>query len=163
LSAELIRGFDAALKTGERSLLACRGRVGAAKLARLFPDVGHFFLRQQTCELHIVKGARRYDDAGNRRCALGSGTSKMTMTPGPSAGVLYIEINLPPAASISFLAASYRLVVGLLMMLLSACGVYCAVKQKCMISSLGGLAIEFYLQPFQMDHHRRRVTAPLED
>jgi hypothetical protein len=36
----------------------------------------------------------------------GSGTSKITITPGPSAGVLYIEINLPPAASISFLAAS---------------------------------------------------------
>src|ERR1039458_1516638 len=29
----------------------------------------------------------------------GSGTSKITITPGPSAGVLYIEINLPPAAS----------------------------------------------------------------
>ena len=37
---------------------------------------------------------------------LGSGTSKMTRKPGPSAAVLYIEINLPPAASINFLAAS---------------------------------------------------------
>src|SRR4030095_12903449 len=37
---------------------------------------------------------------------LGSGTSKITNTPGPSVAVLYIEINLPPAASIRFLAAS---------------------------------------------------------
>lgn len=36
--------------------------------------------------------------------ALGSGTSKIAKTPGPSAGVPYIEINLPPAASMSFLA-----------------------------------------------------------
>jgi hypothetical protein len=33
---------------------------------------------------------------------LGSGTSNMTKTPGPSAPVLYIDINLPPAASVSF-------------------------------------------------------------
>src|ERR1700732_1266028 len=38
--------------------------------------------------------------------ALGSGTSKITKTPGPSEAVLYIEINFPPAASMRFLAAS---------------------------------------------------------
>ena len=31
---------------------------------------------------------------------LGSGTSKITKTPGPSAAVLYIEINLPSAVLI---------------------------------------------------------------
>jgi hypothetical protein len=32
----------------------------------------------------------------------------ITITPGPSEAVLYIEINLPPAASVSAFAASTR-------------------------------------------------------
>src|SRR3954447_14795090 len=67
--------------------------------------------------------------------ALGSGTSKITKTPGPSAAVLYIDINFPPAASMRFLAASYRLVLGFSMMLLRDFGVYCPVIQKCMVTS----------------------------
>jgi hypothetical protein len=63
--------------------------------------------------------------------ALASGMSNMINTPGPSAAVLYIEISLPPAASISFLLASWRLAVGFSMMPLRASGVYCDVKQKC--------------------------------
>jgi hypothetical protein len=51
----------------------------------------------------------RHSDAGERRRRIGVRHSKMINTPGPSAGVLYIEINLSPAASISFLLASYDL------------------------------------------------------
>jgi hypothetical protein len=67
--------------------------------------VGHFLLRQETSELYMVDGTACHPDAGNRRRRTGSDTSNMISTPGPSAGVLYIEINLPPAASISFLLA----------------------------------------------------------
>src|SRR5262249_27511918 len=67
--------------------------------------------------------------------APGSGTSKITKTLGPSAGVLYIEISLPPAASISFLAASWRLDVGFSKRLLMARCVYCPLRQKCIAIS----------------------------
>jgi len=62
--------------------------------------------------------------------ALGSGTSKITRTPGPSEATLYIETSFPPAASISLLAASWRLVVGFSKMALRARGVYCPVRQN---------------------------------
>ena len=113
-------------------LLATGRSVCGAKLACLLPDLHHFVLRQQTRELYILQRAGCDHDASYRRRGTGFRHIEDYQEPGPSVGVLYIEINLPPAASISFLAASERLVVGFSMMLLRARGVYCPVRQKCM-------------------------------
>ena len=67
--------------------------------------------------------------------ALGSGTSKIAIAPGPSAGVLYIDISLPPADLTSFFMASSRLVLVFSIMLLRACGVYC--PESCLVSDWG--------------------------
>ena len=109
-------------------LLASGRGIGGAELGPLLAHLHHFILRQQTGELDVLQRAATTTPtiAG---AALGSGTSKITKTPGPSAGVLY----MPPAASTSFFAASRRLVVGFSMMLLMALGVYCPVRQKCMV------------------------------
>ena len=53
----------------------------------------------------------------------GSGTSKISMAPGPSRTVPYMATILPPAASTNFSAASRRLVVGFSRISFSACGV----------------------------------------
>src|SRR5579871_4786990 len=47
-----------------------------------------------------------------------------------------MEINFPPAASTSFLAAATRSVVGFSRILFNAFAVYCPVRQKCMTISL---------------------------
>ena len=54
---------------------------------------------------------------------VGSGTSKISIAPGPSATVLYMAITFPPAASTSFLTASNQLVLGLSIRAFNACGV----------------------------------------
>src|ERR1035437_3006587 len=80
--------------------------VCATELTCLLPNLLNFVLRPQTGELYIVEGAAFHDTPVRAGAALGSGTSMITNTPGPSVAVLYIEINLPPAASVCFLAAS---------------------------------------------------------
>src|ERR1043165_885917 len=60
----------------------------------------------------------------------GSGTSKITITPGPLVALPYIETSVPPAALSTCSTAARRLVLGFSLIALRAGGVYSAVRQN---------------------------------
>jgi hypothetical protein len=96
----LLNGTEAAIGALlRRSVSPSTARLGvlAPKLAYSLADFGNFVLRPKPDEVYIVDGAGCHHGTGMAGAALGSGTSKITRTPGPSEAVLYIESSFPPA------------------------------------------------------------------
>src|SRR6516162_6974960 len=79
----------------------------------------------------------------------GSGTSKITIAPGPLLALPYIATSFPPAAASNCSTAARRSVLGFSRIAFRACGVYSAVIQNsigvtlpwlsCSIATLGGV------------------------
>src|SRR6516165_6721557 len=60
----------------------------------------------------------------------GSGTSKITIAPGPLLALPYMATSFPPAAPSNCSTAARRSVLGFSLIAFTACGVYSAVKQN---------------------------------